>query len=167
MGRLFLLFTLVPIVELFLLIRIGRVIGPGTTILFVIAVGVLGAWMAKSQGRKVIREWQAAMAEGRVPTEGVLSGLLVLIGGMLLITPGVITDFMGLLLLLPATRRMATQAFRRHLEKQIQRGNVQVHTNGVGFAGPAGAPRRSPNAGKTRFDPRFGQVIDTEGERIE
>lgn len=168
MGRLFLLFTLVPILELFVLIRIGRVIGPWYTILFVIAMGVLGAWLAKAQGRRVITEWQTAMAEGRIPNEGVLSGLLVLLGGILLITPGVISDVFGLVLLLPATRKLVASGVRTWLERQMALGTVQVQGMPGPFGGAAvgGAGRRGAAKG-ARFDPRFGQVIDTEGEGVE
>jgi UPF0716 protein FxsA len=166
-GRLFLLFTLLPIVELFVLIRIGRVIGPWYTIFFVIAMGVLGAWLAKTQGRRVITEWQMALAQGRVPNEGVLSGLLVLLGGVLLITPGVISDVFGLVLLVPPTRKLVAGVARTWLERQMSLGAVQIHGVGTPFGSPsAGTPPGGSPRG-TRFDPRFGQVIDTKGENVE
>jgi UPF0716 protein FxsA len=161
-GRLFLLFTLLPMIELFVLIRIGRVIGAWYTLLFVVAMGVLGAWLAKSQGRRVLTEWQTALAEGRVPNEGVLSGLLVLLGGVLLITPGVISDVFGLFLLVPVTRKLVARGVRSWLESQIALGKVQVRAAGHPFSEPGPRPKRG-----TRFDPRFGQVIDTEGERVD
>jgi UPF0716 protein FxsA len=149
-GLLFLLFTLVPFIELYLLIQIGQVVGAWYTILFVVAMGVVGALLAKSQGRKVLREWSAATSQGRMPAEGVLGGVLILVGGLLLITPGVLTDVVGLLFLLPLTRRLFARAIRNHFERKIQLGQVQVEQ--YGFAWP---PRsQQPN------------VIDTEGEEL-
>jgi len=131
---LFLAFTLVPIAELYLLIRIGKVVGALPTLALVIVTALLGAYLAKQQGRRVISEWQAAFSQGYVPEEGVLGGLLVLLGGLLLITPGVITDFFGLFLLLPFTRKRLAAALRVYLERQVAAGNVRVQH--FGFAPP-------------------------------
>ncbi len=152
MALLFLLFTLVPFVELYLLIRIGQVAGAWNTLLFVIAMGAIGAFLAKRQGRHVLSEWSAATSQGRLPEEGVLGGLLVLVGGLLLITPGVITDFVGLLLLLPWSRRWISRGLRGYFERKIQLGQVRVEQ--YGFAWPPGR------------DDRRADVIDTEGEEL-
>ncbi len=151
MGLLFLLFTLVPFIELYLLIQIGQVVGAWYTILFVIVMGMIGAWLAKNQGRKVLTEWTTATSQGRIPTEGVLGGVLVLVGGLLLITPGVITDFLGLLFLLPFTRRLFARGIRDYFERKVELGQVRVQQYG-GFAWP---PRRQDS-----------NVIDTEGEEL-
>lgn len=165
MGPLFLAFTLLPLVELFLLIRIGRVIGTGSTIALVVVTGVVGAWLAKSQGRKVIDEWRAALAAGQVPAEGVLGGVLVLVGGLLLITPGVLSDVGGLLCLLPATRRGIARGVGRYLARQAERGRIQVHTQGIGWPpGPGAAAPRGP--GQRPLRGAMGDVIDTEGEEV-
>jgi UPF0716 protein FxsA len=151
-GLLFLLFTLVPFIELYLLIRIGEVAGAWNTLLFVIAMGIVGAWLAKNQGRRVLGEWSRATSEGRLPEEGVLGGLLVLVGGLLLITPGVITDFVGLFFLLPWTRRLIARGLRNYFERKIQLGQVRVEQ--YGFAWPPGRNDRRPD------------IIDTEGEEL-
>lgn len=168
MGPLFLAFTLIPLVELFVLIRIGRVIGAPSTLLLVVLTAIVGAWLAKRQGRKVLAEWQQALAMGRVPEEGVLGGMLVLLGGLLLITPGIITDVAGLLCLLPATRRLFAKSLQHKLAQQVQLGRAHVFTYGFG-----GMPPRSPFDGRTPFDskvepPRIRRddVIDTEGEEL-
>jgi UPF0716 protein FxsA len=167
-GPLFLAFTLIPLVELFVLIRIGRVIGAPSTLLLVVLTGIAGAWLAKRQGRKVLDEWREALAMGRVPEEGVLGGMLVLLGGLLLITPGVITDVAGLLCLLPATRRLLAKSLQHKLAQQIQLGRAQVFSVGFG-----GFPPRPPFDPRTPFDsqvepPRIRRddVIDTEGEEL-
>lgn len=168
MGLLFLAFTLLPLIELSLLIRIGRVVGAGPTLLFVIAMGVLGAVLAKRQGRKVLREWREAMAAGRVPEEGVLGGVLVLVGGLLLITPGVVTDVAGLFCLVPTTRRWIAHALQNYLARQVAQGQVQVHS--YGFEWPP-RPPRDPSEPATRSSARPSRplredVIDTDGEEI-
>ncbi|HVZ30830.1 MAG TPA: FxsA family protein [Polyangiaceae bacterium] len=164
MGLLFLAFTLVPLIELSLLIRIGRVIGAGNTLLFVIAMGVLGAVLAKRQGRRVLREWREAMAAGRVPEEGVLGGVLVIVGGLLLIAPGVLTDVAGLFCLVPATRRLIARALSHYLARRAAPG--QVHN--YGFEWPPRPPQSPYDAGPRSAPPRprSEDVIDTEGEEI-
>lgn len=164
MALLFLAFVLIPIAELFVLIRIGRVIGPWYTILGVVIVGAIGAVLAKAEGRRVIEEWRASLREGRVPEDGVLGGFLVLMGAILLITPGVITDVVGLVFLLPWTRRMLTRALHRALEKQLLQGTVKLHTYGFGFPAPAAESA----IGRKRPPAEFGgsNVVDTEGEEV-
>ena len=102
--RLLLLFTLVPLVELYLLIRIGGLIGAGPTILLVLGTGAVGAWLARREG---LRSWiavQQELAAGRLPAEELLHALLVVIAGVLLVTPGVFTDAFGLLMLVRPVR---------------------------------------------------------------
>jgi UPF0716 protein FxsA len=133
-GLLFLAFVLVPFVELYLLIRIGKVVGAAPTLGFVVLMGLLGAYLAKQQGRRVVDEWRRAFSEGRIPEEGVLGGALVLFGGLLLITPGIITDFLGLFLLLPFTRKHLAAGLRTYLERQVSTGNVYIERFGFGAA---------------------------------
>ena len=138
--RLFLLFTIVPVVELWLLIAIGRSIGLLPTILLVVVTGAVGAALAKREGRRVLSGWQRALSEGRLPEEGILEGGLVLAGGVLLLTPGVVTDLMGLALLFRPSRRVVAAYVRRRLQSGIAAGTIRVH--GFGFGGGAG-PRSS------------------------
>jgi UPF0716 protein FxsA len=112
-GRLFLLFTLVPLVELYLLIWLAGFIGFWPTLAIVMTTAGLGAFFAKREGLKVLRAWQTALSELRVPEEGLTSALLVLAAGIFLITPGVLTDLAGLLLLLPAVRRRVAGLIER------------------------------------------------------
>lgn len=135
MGKLFLLFTFLPLLDLWVLLQLGRALGFWATVALVVATGTTGAWLAKAEGLRVVREWQRALAEGRMPDEGVLSGALVLAGGLLLVTPGVITDALGLLLLVPPTRRLVAAGLRRWLGRQIAAGRIQVVSRG-GFGPP-------------------------------
>jgi UPF0716 protein FxsA len=117
--RLLLLFTVVPLVELFLLIQLDRLIGLAPTIAIVLLTGVLGAAIARWQGMATLRRVQTEMASGRVPTAPLVDGLLILVAAAVLVTPGLITDTVGFLLLVPASRaavrRALVEAFRRRM----------------------------------------------------
>jgi UPF0716 protein FxsA len=120
---LLLLFIVVPIVEIYVLIQVGKVIGGWTTILLILLTSALGAYLAKTQGRITWQRMQMELSMGRPPGDSLLDGISVLIGGMLLLTPGFVTDAMGLLLLLPITREPIKRVLRRWLERQLQKGN--------------------------------------------
>jgi UPF0716 protein FxsA len=111
--RLALLFTVVPLVELYLLIEVGRLIGVGATIAIVVATGLLGAWLARLQGLAVVRQVRANLEAGEVPTEAIMDGLLILVAAAVLLTPGLITDALGFTLLIPAGRRLVRRLFAR------------------------------------------------------
>ncbi len=132
------LFTLVPLAELYLLIRVGEWMGAGPTIALVLVTGLLGAALAKREGARVVRSWQASMAQMKVPEEGVLSGVLVLVGGVLLVTPGVITDFVGLSLLFPPSRRVVAKYVKRWAERRVEVRTMHIEQMG-GF-GPGANP---------------------------
>jgi UPF0716 protein FxsA len=139
-GKLFLLFTLLPLVDLWVLLAIGRTLGPWPTVALVVLTGIGGAWLAKREGRRVVDGWRRALTEGRVPDEGLLSGALVLAGGLLLVSPGLITDVIGLPLLFPPTRRLAAAALRRFLAAKVRSGQVRLVTFGHGPWRRDGAP---------------------------
>ena len=104
--RLLFLFTLVPLIELFLLVKLGDVIGFWPTVALVVATGTMGAILTRQEGLRVLRQAQTDFQQGRVPTERLLDGLLILIAGAVLLTPGLITDALGFFLLVPPGRRM-------------------------------------------------------------
>lgn len=126
--RLFLLFTILPIVELWLLIRVGSVIGALQTIALTLLISAFGAALAKAQGILVIREFNAALARGEMPADPMFDGLLVFAGGALLLTPGFITDTVGLLMLFPPTRKLLREYIRLNVLPEIS-----VTTHGSGF----------------------------------
>lgn len=128
LGRLILLFTLVPLVELFLLIKIGTIIGALPTVLIVVGTGVLGAYLARQQGFMVWSRIQREMEMGMFPAEDMLDGLLIFGAGVVLLTPGVITDVIGILILIPFTRLYIREWIKRRLQIMMDRGNV--HFNG-------------------------------------
>lgn len=101
------LFVIVPIAELALIIQVGQAIGVWWTIALLVADSILGSVLMRSQGRAAWRRFNEAATAGRVPAREVLDGVLVIFGGALLLTPGFISDILGLLLLLPPTRALA------------------------------------------------------------
>ncbi|HEX8073862.1 MAG TPA: FxsA family protein [Thermoleophilaceae bacterium] len=140
---LLLIFIVVPLAELFVILRVGDSIGWGWTLLILLADSVLGSLLLKSQGRAVWRRFNDAVRAGRVPHSEVIDGVLVIFGGAFLITPGFLTDAIGLLLLLPPTRLVFRRIARRAIE---QRAVVTVAGAAVrgGRAGRGGGAR-DPN----------------------
>lgn len=126
MGKLLLVFTIVPIIEIYLLLVLNQHAGLWPTVGIVVGAGILGAIVAHAEGLRVLRAWQRSLVRGRVPEEGVLGGVLILIGGILLVAPGVVTDLAGIFLLIPPTRRLVAAAIRRRLEQKIQQGAIKV-----------------------------------------
>lgn len=124
--RLMLLFTLVPLVELSLLIELGRRIGLGATIAIVIITGILGAYLAKYEGFRIIFRIRRELSAGRLPTEELLDGVIILSGGLLLLTPGLITDAIGFLALIPLTRSHIKRYLKRKFKQKID--SKQIHT---------------------------------------
>jgi UPF0716 protein FxsA len=138
-----LVFIVVPLAELYVIIEVGRVIGAPVTIAILVVDSILGSVLLRSQGRGAWRRFNEAVAAGRAPAREALDGTLVIFGGAFLITPGFITDVLGLLLLLPPTRAVV----RRVLVAGLARRFV------VTVAGRPlrRAPRRSP-AGRAGYD---------------
>ncbi len=127
--KLFLLFTLVPLLELYLLIKLGTVIGAFDTLAIVIGTGIVGSLLAKSQGLVILNRIRSELNEGRIPAESLFDGLLILISGVLLITPGLLTDALGLSFLLPRTRQLLKWWLKRKIEEKISTGSLHIHSN--------------------------------------
>ena len=123
---LFFLFTLVPLLELYLLIRLGTSIGGVETIAIVIGTGVAGGLLAKSQGLAVLDRMRAELNQGRLPAESLLDGLLILIAGAMLITPGLLTDGLGLLLLIPRSRQAFKSWLKRKIQEKLSEGEIYI-----------------------------------------
>ncbi len=111
-------FIVLPIAEIALLVQVGGAIGLGWTIALLIADSIIGAVLLRSQGRAVWRRFQATMQAGRMPHREVQDGVLVIFGGALLITPGFLTDILGLLLLIPPTRAVVRRFVMRALTRR-------------------------------------------------
>ena len=124
--RLLLLFTVVPLVELVILVQLGRTVGLPATLALVIGTGVAGAGLARWQGLKVARAVLGELALGRLPAAAMLEGLLILMAGALLLAPGLLTDLTGLALLLPPTRRLAMRRLEGWVRRRLQGGGAVV-----------------------------------------
>lgn len=112
---LFFIFVAVPIVEIALFISVGGAIGLWTTLAVVVLTAMIGTALMRQQGRRALRELQAAIAHGDNPTDPVAQGALILVAGLLLLTPGFFTDSVGFLLLIPAVRMVVIRAIRARL----------------------------------------------------
>lgn len=126
LGKLFLLFALVPVAEIYVLVSVGGVIGVFPTIALVLLTAMAGAYLARLQGLAVLLRIRENMAQGFMPAEELLDGLLVFLAGMVLLTPGFLTDICGLLLLLPTTRNMFKMWLRKKFDEWRQNPNVQI-----------------------------------------
>ncbi|MBW2712633.1 MAG: FxsA family protein [Deltaproteobacteria bacterium] len=169
MAKLVLLFTIVPALELYLLFQLSELLGFAETFLIVIATGVLGAALAKQEGLRLLTQWHEATLAGRMPEEGVISGALLLVGGVLLVTPGVMTDFLGLLLLFSQTRLAIAALVRRAIDKKIRSGEIFVNMQGGGFeTGPSPFEQmmRDQMSQDSRNEPMTGEYVE-EGEVLD
>lgn len=113
------LFIVLPLAELYVILKVGDAIGAVWTIALLAADSLLGALLLRSQGRSVWRRFNAALAEGKMPHREVMDGVLVIFGGAFLITPGFITDIIGLLLLVPPTRALIRSRVVRRLGRRV------------------------------------------------
>jgi len=124
--KLFLLFTIIPILELYLLIKVGGIIGALNTILIILTTAIIGASLTKSQGLIVLSKIQQALNEGRIPGNELLHGLMILIGGAALLTPGFITDFIGLSMLVPHIRDFYIKIAQKIIQKRVETGRWDI-----------------------------------------
>jgi UPF0716 protein FxsA len=120
--RLFLIFVLVPAAEIAILIKVGSAIGAWNTVAIVILTALAGAYMVRLEGIGVMYRIQRDLQEGIFPADELVNGLMVLVAGVLLITPGFITDIAGFLLVFPATREVLKKLARRYFEKRLGQG---------------------------------------------
>ncbi len=158
--RLILLFTLLPLVELSLLLRIGEWLGVGPTLGLVIVTGVAGAWLARREGLRTWERVRADMAAGRIPAEELVHALLVLIAGVVLVTPGVLTDAAGLVLLFRPAREMVARTMRKRLA-----GQVRFQTVDFGNLGSDVGDRHGPGSSHGPGSDRAGgRVIEVEAD---
>ncbi|MHB8171003.1 MAG: FxsA family protein [Thermincolia bacterium] len=125
-AKLLLVFTMIPILELILLVKIGTLVGVFPTVLMVGLSGFIGVFLAKTQGLRTIKRIQEQMAYGQLPGDEMLEGGLILAGSLLLLTPGLITDFVGFFLLLPPSRKIIREQLKRKLWKMIQQGQTSI-----------------------------------------
>jgi len=167
LGRLALFFIVVPVLELFLLIRLGQVVGLWPTLGLVVGTGLLGAHMARAEGLRVLYRFQTELASGRLPGQALLDGIAVLIGGAFLLTPGILTDLTGFALLFPPTRHWIQRWARRRMERGLTDGTIRVGTMGPGgFMWSSGGfggfdvSTRGSGDDESSLDPSKGIVVE-------
>ncbi|NCO23819.1 MAG: membrane protein FxsA [bacterium] len=117
------LFIAIPVVELYILIEVGKKIGSLTTIGIIILTGILGTYLIKSQGFMILRKIQNDLNEGIMPGDSLIQGAIILLGGVLLLTPGFITDIMGFIFLIPAGRKIVKKYLLKWLKGKIKEDN--------------------------------------------
>src|SRR3954454_22909289 len=147
------LFIVVPIAELALLIQVGQLIGVWWTILLLIADAILGSWLLRTQSRAAWRRFNEALAGGRIPHREVVDGVLVIFGGVLLLTPGFITDIFGVLFLFPPTRVLLRGLL-------VRRGALTIVGAMPGTATPPNGHFRHP-------DDVESTAVDVDSDRLD
>ncbi|MFO7752751.1 MAG: FxsA family protein [Desulfobacteraceae bacterium] len=125
--KLFLAFTLIPVIELYLLIKVGTLIGSLNTVLLVIFTGFAGAWLARMEGMYTMLQVRRNLDQGIMPKEELLDALIIFCAGAVLITPGLLTDIAGLLLLWPVTRKRFKFYLRKKIDDMIQDRHIDIH----------------------------------------
>ena len=123
------LFLFLPLIELALLIEIGSHIGTLATVALILVTGALGAFLARSQGLEALRQLRVETAAGKLPTGPLVDGVVILLAGVVLLTPGVLTDILGFLCLAPVFRNFLKAILLRKLKHWLEQNPVQVSVN--------------------------------------
>jgi UPF0716 protein FxsA len=121
--KLLILFVIVPVTELYILIEVGKKIGSLTTIGIIILTGIIGAYLVKGQGFMILKKIQNDLNEGIMPGDSLIQGAIILTGGILLLTPGFVTDIIGFIFLIPVSRRVVKKYLLKWLKGKIKEGN--------------------------------------------
>ncbi|HEY6739541.1 MAG TPA: FxsA family protein [Actinopolymorphaceae bacterium] len=161
MRPLLLLLALVgaPLLEIYVLIQVGQVIGVWWTVALLLAVSVAGAWLIRREGRRAWRELRGALHQGRLPDKEIIDAGLVLFGGALMLTPGFVSDVLGLVLILPFTRPLARGAVRWAIGRQLARQATVLRSYGA-------PTTRAPGADEGTGGPVIvGEVLDPDAGR--
>ncbi|WP_224983255.1 FxsA family protein [Geomonas agri] len=124
--RLFLILLIVPVIEIYLIIKVGQVIGGAATVAILLLMSLTGAWLIRHQGARVLTQIRDELSLGRLPAAQLLDGALIFVGGVLLTTPGFFTDFLGIFFLIPVTRRFIKLWIGLWLQNKISRGGFVV-----------------------------------------
>jgi UPF0716 protein FxsA len=151
MPLLFLLFIVVPIAELYVIIQVGQAIGILPTIALLLLDSIVGTWLLRQQGRVAWRRFNAALQAGRPPAQETIDGGLILVGGAFLLTPGFLSDILGVILLLPPTRAVVRRLLARRFLGRMTAGMARGAT--ARFGAPAGTrPPRDYDIDGTAHD---------------
>jgi UPF0716 protein FxsA len=150
-------FVVVPLVEIYVIIQIGQVIGAWWTILLLIADSILGSWLVKREGGRAWQALRVALQEHRMPHKELADGVLVLVGGLLMLTPGFVLDIVGVLCILPVTRPVGRRLLSGVISRKLVGASLGPAYGGPGAAtGPTGTRQRpGPDDGVVQ-----GEVVD-------
>lgn len=129
-SRLIFLFTFIPLLELYILIKIGGYLGAFQTIALVVFTALLGVVLVRFEGLRTLQQIRQSLSQGIVPAEEMVDGVLIFIGGILLITPGVLTDLFALVLLIPYSRTIFKRWLRRRFDRIVAAANVRLQYYG-------------------------------------
>ena len=151
-------FLIVPVIEIYVLIQIGQVIGAWWTILLLVLDSIIGAWLIRREGTKAFVALRAALNSGRMPGRELADGALILIGGTLMLTPGFVTDIFAAFLILPLTRPLFRGLLARAVTARLT--VVPMTAPGQGTTRPHSAPRNETRPGPTDPTVVRGEVVD-------
>lgn len=124
--KLFIAFTMIPLLELYILIKLGSAMGILNTLALVMLTGLAGAYLARMQGMQTMLRIRAQMQAGHMPAEDLIDAAIIFVAGLFLLTPGILTDMTGLLLLIPVTRFYFKRWARKKIDVWIQQPNVTI-----------------------------------------
>lgn len=125
--KLFVVFAVTSLVELGILIKIGTYIGTLNTILLVVLTAAVGAYMVRMEGISVLARIQQHMQHGQFPAEELIDGAMILVAGAFLLTPGILTDTVGFLMVIPVSRNIIKKGIRQYIEKKISSGDIHIN----------------------------------------
>jgi len=125
--KLFLAFTLIPVLEIYLLIKLGTFLGALNTVIIVVLTGIIGAFLAKLQGLHTMIKVREGLNRGEMPAEEMLDALLILVAGIVLLTPGFLTDIAGLVILIPQTRVLFKRWLRKKFDAWTQNQKININ----------------------------------------
>jgi UPF0716 protein FxsA len=153
-GALVIAFLLVPIIEIYVILQVGHLIGGWPTVALLLAESLLGAWIVRREGRRAWRALTSTFREGGLPDRELADAALVLVGGVLLLTPGFVTDVLGFLFVLPFTRPVMRRLGSAYVSRRMRIARARAAAAGFGGSEP---PRQEPTVVR-------GEVIEEEHE---
>ncbi len=159
-------FVVVPLLEIFVLIQVGQVIGPWWTILLLVADSILGTWLIRREGGRAWTALRGALSTGTMPARELADGALILVGGTLMLSPGFVTDLLGILLILPVTRPVARRALTRVVGRRLLGAGAAAYTPRTGPRQDPGHPFGSDPSNTRRPHPDPGGPV-VEGEVVD
>jgi UPF0716 protein FxsA len=156
-------FLLVPIVEIYVILQVGQLIGGWPTVVLLVVESLLGAWIVRREGRRAWRALTSTLQDGRMPERELANAALVLVGGVLLLTPGFVTDVFGFLFVLPFTRPVVRRLLMAYFVRRVQAAQDRAVRSAGGFGGGFGG---TPDARAHDSEPAVvrGEVIDEDRE---